>query len=450
MTTYTIVLEVEGSDHRETERIRWRGHVFPSVSSGALVDSLVMHLDKHFSRLREFGEGRGYLMQFYHNDEGWSPLTADTPIQRIPRTCLVHVQFVPDNAESPASAGLGDSSVLERRLYSRSESGCLDKDAEIRPRALLALPWRNFELDFGGGGLLIRDIPLFIRDVSNSEEGTGFFTWDGAVMLAKYLEHTTPLVPFTSGKELSPPEMVWQGPSQGEQVQEGVLRGGERQWWRCQRQQYPRVLELGCGTGLAGLSAAALGAREVILSDLLYALDNTRANVYRNRTFLRTEEEDEGGGSGGGEEESTGQEGRGVVRVRELDWREPLPLDLMDGGEFDLVLAADVVWLDDLVLPLVETLERVTEGWVKQGINAASHIAGAAAAKVDREGDVCRMGDWGEVMKGEGGHGDECERRDRREVLLAYQWRSSKTGKTLLEALGRSFNVQEVPPEVCM
>ncbi|CAM9749951.1 unnamed protein product, partial [Discosporangium mesarthrocarpum] len=42
-----------------------------------------------------------------------------------------------------------------------------------------------------------------------------------------------------------------------------------------------------------------------------------------------------------------------------------------------------------------------------------------------------------------------CCRRCKREVLVAYQWRSEKTGNALLQALGKSFHVQEVPPQEC-
>lgn len=67
--------------------------------------------------------------------------------------------------------------------------------------------------------------------------GTGVSTWDGAVVLSKYFENH--------------PELV-----------QGKL-----------------VLELGSGTGVAGISAALLGARQVLLSDLAYTMDNLQSNV---------------------------------------------------------------------------------------------------------------------------------------------------------------------------
>jgi len=57
------------------------------------------------------------------------------------------------------------------------------------------------------------------------------------------------------------------------------------------------VLELGAGTGLVGIVASVLGAGRVVLTDLPYTLDNTRANVELNRLSLK-----------------------GSVEVVELDW----------------------------------------------------------------------------------------------------------------------------------
>lgn len=45
---------------------------------------------------------------------------------------------------------------------------------------MLALPWRRFDQDLGGGdgeGFQICGRRIVIEDVSNSSEGTGLFTW---------------------------------------------------------------------------------------------------------------------------------------------------------------------------------------------------------------------------------------------------------------------------------
>jgi hypothetical protein len=97
------------------------------------------------------------------------------------------------------------------------------------------------------------------------------------------------------------------------------------------------VLELGAGTGVSGLAAALCGAREVLLTDLDYSLPQLRANT--EATLYSSN----GGGSG-----SCGI--RGAVNVQLLDWSDATtyPFDT-----WDVVLAADVAWLDHLVEPLV-------------------------------------------------------------------------------------------------
>lgn len=101
------------------------------------------------------------------------------------------------------------------------------------------------------------------------------------------------------------------------------------------------------GTGLVGLACAALGAGEALLTDLPYALRNLEANVARNEAALAR----------------TGCR----VRVQEGDWFKPpsLPPDPSDNaaaadlGPVDVIVAADVVWLDELVPPFAAYLRAV-------------------------------------------------------------------------------------------
>jgi SAM-dependent methyltransferase len=86
------------------------------------------------------------------------------------------------------------------------------------------------------------------------------------------------------------------------------------------------VLELGAGSfGLAGIVAKILGASSVTLTDLSYCRKSLLSNALLNSV---------------------------VCDFKLLDWT--LPVAISD--HFDLVLAADVVWIDSLVLPLVQTI----------------------------------------------------------------------------------------------
>lgn len=85
-------------------------------------------------------------------------------------------------------------------------------------------------------------------------------------------------------------------------------------------------LDLGCGTGVAGLAAAALGAKVVALTDLPGALAGARGNVLKNARAL----------------------GGATVEVCELDWAAPgasRAFAALPSGTacFDVVLAAECV-----------------------------------------------------------------------------------------------------------
>mmetsp|Transcript_21548 Transcript_21548/g.68570 ORF Transcript_21548/g.68570 Transcript_21548/m.68570 type:complete len:290 (-) Transcript_21548:108-977(-) len=95
-----------------------------------------------------------------------------------------------------------------------------------------------------------------------------------------------------------------------------------------------RVLELGAGTGLAGMSGALLGASHVALTDLPENLPLLRRNAALNRL------------AGDG------------VEVAALDWTKPPPEALLAGG-WDLILAADCVFWEVLFDPLIATLQAL-------------------------------------------------------------------------------------------
>jgi SAM-dependent methyltransferase len=94
-----------------------------------------------------------------------------------------------------------------------------------------------------------------------------------------------------------------------------------------------RCVELGSGTGLGGLALAArlreTASVEVVLTDLPEALPALQRNVDANPML------------------------RGLITVAPCDWLTP-PAGLTG----DVVVAADCVWLSDLVTPFVNTLAQ--------------------------------------------------------------------------------------------
>ncbi|XP_071767417.2 protein N-lysine methyltransferase METTL21A isoform X1 [Centroberyx gerrardi] len=92
------------------------------------------------------------------------------------------------------------------------------------------------------------------------------------------------------------------------------------------------AIELGAGTGLVGIVAALLGAK-VTITDREPALEFLAANVKANVPQ----------GS--------------VAAVSELTWGEAL--ERYPAGGFDLVLGADIVYLEDTFVPLLDTMQHL-------------------------------------------------------------------------------------------
>lgn len=108
------------------------------------------------------------------------------------------------------------------------------------------------------------------------------------------------------------------------------------------------VLELGSGTGAAGLALAAALPARTVLSDLPDALPNLRHNVELNEHLL---------GSAGG-----------AASVVPLRWGDASAMAdvavAQTASPFDLVVASDVVYYEELVDPLIETLRFFVKGEV--------------------------------------------------------------------------------------
>jgi predicted nicotinamide N-methyase len=101
-----------------------------------------------------------------------------------------------------------------------------------------------------------------------------------------------------------------------------------------------RVLELGSGTGLAGLAAAAIGAH-VLLTDLRTVEEcSLRPNVQRN---ISTPAPPAPGWP------AAGAVGDGTAGSFALDWTRPTPEQARAAGvdldAIEVVLAAECVWL---------------------------------------------------------------------------------------------------------
>lgn len=95
------------------------------------------------------------------------------------------------------------------------------------------------------------------------------------------------------------------------------------------------AIELGAGTGLVGIVAALLGAK-VTITDRQPALDFLTTNVKSNLPPSILES----------------------ATVSELTWGEHL--DHYPPGKFDVVLGADIVYLEDTFVSLLKTMEHLS------------------------------------------------------------------------------------------
>ncbi|CAN0285622.1 unnamed protein product [Laminaria digitata] len=363
--------------------------------------------------------------------EGWVPLFESTPSGNIPRNCRVRVNLLvaPSSASAAAvstaspeeqegrknesvatdsetaatdyeTVKTGSETVVtdSETVATGSETVATDFDSAADPRqkeaggVMLALPWRRFDRDLemagggeGGEGLKVCGRRLAVGDVSNSDEGTGLFTWDGAVLLAKYLEHqhaamirdirdrqsgrhnTTTNTNTTNNTNTNTTTDTTTSPPTNTNITNTNTNTNTNTTTdtttsrptntnatttttttTTNSPQPIRVLELGCGTGLAGLAAAlSLGQQpnhpnnfktlptpsqdpnqkrlaqrgtpssppllptagvEVVMTDLPYALTNARSNIARNASVLQAA-------------------GARVVAT-ELDWCRSLPTGL--------------------------------------------------------------------------------------------------------------------------
>lgn len=105
---------------------------------------------------------------------------------------------------------------------------------------------------------------------------------------------------------------------------------------RTQELKGARVLDLGSGTGIVGISAACLGAH-VMLTDMRDILPQIMENVQENGAIV----------------EAAG----GSATVQELDWNQPDD-EVLD-QDYDWVFGSDVTYTEEALLPLAKLLRQI-------------------------------------------------------------------------------------------
>jgi predicted nicotinamide N-methyase len=120
-----------------------------------------------------------------------------------------------------------------------------------------------------------------------------------------------------------------------------------------------RVVELGAGVGECGLVCAALGA-DVVMTDVEVVAENViRRNILQNAT------PGEASTARPGAWPRARLVGRGSAAHATLDWMDPLPTKPVF-VEADVIIAAECVWLRELVEPFANTVVALLRGGVSE------------------------------------------------------------------------------------
>lgn len=131
-----------------------------------------------------------------------------------------------------------------------------------------------------------------------------------------------------------------------------------------------RVLDLGCGAGVAGIAAALAGAAEVVLADRDPAAAECAALSARASLLLRDERERSAGADASSSCSSSPSQRRTcVVSSRVVDWDQAAAeaaqsrdsSSSSDNGRFDVVLASDVLYDSGAAAPLSAALRALVK-----------------------------------------------------------------------------------------
>lgn len=117
-----------------------------------------------------------------------------------------------------------------------------------------------------------------------------------------------------------------------------------------------RILELGSGTGMVGIAAAAILGAHVTVTDLSHVIPNLKFNAEANLNTV---------GLNGGK-----------VEVAALGWGVEEEMEaIKEKDQYDIILGSDVVYHDHLYEPLLQTLKFFLLGeQTKEVVFVMSHL----------------------------------------------------------------------------
>lgn len=203
-----------------------------------------------------------------------------------------------------------------RVIYKADDRYYSSSSTENAPTPLLAIQGRYFADDIHPDGTItisehqLQVLPPHPASPVDASVGTGYHIWDGALLLMRYLESMRHIIFFD---------------------------------------QNERVLELGSGCGVVGLTAALLGAKSVVLTDLPELLPFLQSNIDANSKTVEL-----------ARKKTATPFMDCTIRCESCDWTAPVPTTIQT-QRYDIILIADCIWIESLVIPLFNTLRKLTD-----------------------------------------------------------------------------------------
>lgn len=108
--------------------------------------------------------------------------------------------------------------------------------------------------------------------------------------------------------------------------------------------QGQRILELASGTGILGLQLGVMGAQQVLMTDKASMTQLLEGNIVQNEALFARGES------------ATAP----VMHAASLDWLEATADPaVLAAAPFDVIIMSDVIYEEEIVLPLIHTLRRL-------------------------------------------------------------------------------------------
>lgn len=97
-----------------------------------------------------------------------------------------------------------------------------------------------------------------------------------------------------------------------------------------------RGIELGAGCGVGSMGLFLLGLNDIVVTDIAAVMPALKHNLKRNKPVLKK-----------------------ALKTAQLYWAREAQMKALGPQPFDVVVAADVVYIEESAGPLVETMERL-------------------------------------------------------------------------------------------